>query len=566
MKLALSAGALALSMALAGCGGGGSNSQTRAPSSESGGTTTTTEPTTAQAIDDATAKVKAYGDAVAAITETATSDGTTADDERRAAVAALEAAEDAGATTAQLRAARADLGTHDRALGAKREKIAAAKVAQTATDTANAKDRTDKAKALRTALASGNIVTSRAAATAGNAFVSNGDNPRITIRGSGDEETDVTVYLTEKTTVNPLGDWKGTHYEGKQGTGDAAQTGMVRAYSNRDDPVMEDFASDEAGDAREGLDEVVTTPGPLQGTFPIDIDGTDAVYSRHIASAGFATSGTDTHTGATANIDGTYKGAAGKFICSSGSACTSQYDEDTGNIILTGAWHFAPASGAKLPVEKDNDYLQFGWWKLENSKDEATATRVFARAMGVADDATSYTLVNVRAGGITGKATYNGKAAGLFAVSGDLRSTIADRSGGFTADATLNAEFSGNDSTLTGTIDKFTLDDGGSSVDWSIELQKLTVNDGNASPADVVAGRFDSRYPAGGSVSADTSRTMWSIDKVKDQANSGHWAASVYDAPAAEADGNNRPDAVIGIFHSTYGNTHRLRGGFAAER
>ena len=402
-----------------------------------------------------------------------------------------------------------------------------------------AKARTNKAKALRTALASGNVLdrpAPRSADPNGTVFVSDAGTDRfITIQVDSDvRASDVTIHLTEKTAADSLGKWKGSHYRGMQGTGDSAQAGMQRVYSDRDDPEMVDFADASAAAAREGLAATPESSGDLEGAFEIQNASDATVYSRHIESAGFSDSGTTTHsaTDGTRTLSGTYKEAAGNFICT-GTTCTSRYDDDTGSVILGGDWYFAPASSAKLPVEQDNSYLQFGWWKLENSKDEATNIRVFADAEGYG------THINVRQGGdginVTGSATYNGKAAGLYAVSGDLRQTITDGSGSFTADATLNAVFDGNDSALSGTIDKFTLEDG-SDPKWSIALQTLQVSDGiddgTGTDTDISGsiGWFDSRGP-GVDTEGDAydSATLWSIDGVADQDNTGGWHARMYD-------------------------------------
>ncbi len=418
------------------------------------------------------------------------------------------------------------------------------------TSEADAKARTDKAKALRAVLVAGNA--------------RDGSNTEIPIIGSGNSATlKITLKKTDDT-IAPLGEWKGTHYAGEDtGTGEAKASGMRRVYSNKDEPKMIDFPR--SGSTLPGLaDRAENGTYAVTATDAVDGDGNAA---GHIKGEDFADGGLTTHTGAAPQVEGSYMDVDGTFTCTSDDDCTSTLrgTENGDGIVLGGTWVFEPDSGAKLP-DPDDTYLQFGWWKREDSKGQATHARAFATAEGYGDPINVTTDPAVTGGG----ATYSGKAAGLFAIS-DGQRAADDRSGSFTADAELKAEFSGMTSTLTGTIDNFTLEDGGPSVNWSIELQKLTVNatnfDEGGTTVQDSAGTFDSRSPGAAGTGADKGQTLWSINDIAARDNFGGWHARMYNAPAAEApDDNNRPDAVVGTFYSGYSDTHRLRGGFAAER
>ncbi len=539
MKLALSAGALALSMALAGCGGGGSSGTPLQPR-ENG------NKTIEDSVKEAEDKVTAFATLVDGIDGSdANADLKDVEDAQGEAERYILAARTAGATNAQLATAERDLLDAVRRLGTKEQEITVAIEAQNkARETAN-KEKTDKAKALRAVLVAGNA--------------SGGSNTEIPPIG-----TPPTLKITLKKTdgtIAPLGDWKGTHYAGEEtGTGEAKASGMRRVYSNKDEPKMIDFP--ESGSTLPGLANRAAN-GTYAVTATNDADG-DANAAGHIKGEDFADGGLTTHTGAAPQVEGSYMDVDGTFTCTSGSGCTSTLrDTENGDgIVLAGTWVFEPDSGAKLP-DPDDTYLQFGWWKRENSKGQATHARAFATAEGYGNP------INVATPAVTGGgATYSGKAAGLFAIS-DGQRAADDRSGSFTADAELKAEFSGEDSTLTGTIDNFTLEDGGPSVNWSIALQKLTVNaiEASVNGETVSAGWFDSHSPGDAGDGADKGQTLWSINNIAARDNFGGWHARMYNAPAAEApDNNNRPHAVVGTFYSGYSDTHRLRGGFAAER
>ena len=475
MKLALSAGALALSMALAGCGGGGSSTQnaprgnTETPETEEN----TQTPTAAMCAENGEVLQGMACADMCSDNYTANNDGLCVADPPRNLAGG------------------------------------------------------DIAKALRTALmagdADGNLGTDP------NEAQVTGTHRTITV--AGDDEPDISLKKDMDVSVDPLGDWKGDHYAGDDTqTGDDKHTGMLRAYSNKEDPEMVAFATGGA-DALPGITEA-------GGIYTISTADTAA---PHVRGDGFASAGTKTHTvGAQRTVPGTYMGASGTYTCS-GATCESRWGTGGDITLITGTWVFAPDQGAMRAVA-DTGYLEFGWWKREDSDDEATHATAYARLIpGSGDSSAAAVDLGTRQ---TGSATYMGKAAGLFAIR-DTQRSQDDDSGHFTADAMLKATFSGaaTGSTLEGEITKFRLDDGNTDPGWSVKLKKVTYDDSNT----------DFR---GG-------KTEWTTSAGKGDAG-GNWGAEMYDTN--KADNSSLPDSVAGTFHSAIGETHQMRGAFGAEK
>ncbi len=146
----------------------------------------------------------------------------------------------------------------------------------------------------------------------------------------------------------------------------------------------------------------------------------------------------------------------GSLTCPANTSCSVTTDGDDGVIevtgyVFTGGRAAAPAVEAAEPAE-NADYLAFGVWMIEDYfADENGNQPAFAAfANGGTEFATPAPL--------TGKATYNGAAAGMY--------TEGAREGHFQADATLTADFgtqpeTGDDDalgTITGRIDGIVAD------------------------------------------------------------------------------------------------------------
>ncbi len=354
------------------------------------------------------------------------------------------------------------------------------------------------------------------------------------------------VTLTAGDSVGSLGSWAGTMYSHTMGSGPSKITNEAVAYNNR---------GAHAGPSRlftEAYGPIITS-GPTRGYAEVVTGGSPAAgfALAAIRAEAFTHSGVQAHTapsGMTAfTTPGTYDGAPGTYRCT-GADCASTNDGRAGPSAMGGTWHFKPDPGA-MTSPADSAYLYYGWWVSKDADDEPTAASAFAGEVNDVEGGTAIATFTA----LRGSATYVGHAAGKFAIH---RTADASNNGGhFTADATLEAKF--GDATvdaagIKGTIDNFRLNDGSEDPGWSVALSRNDWTD---------AGAF--APPA-----TRTESTVWSIDGNKASA-SGTWSGQMYDeAPGnpPAGDGSNVPTTVTGTFYSEFGATHKMVGGFAAEK
>ena len=252
-------------------------------------------------------------------------------------------------------------------------------------------------------------------------------------------------------------------------------------------------------------------------------------------------------------IKGTYFGAPGYYYCTPGT-CTVGTGVGGGQFsgyFLSADWTFVHDSGAKA-LERDLDYLYFGWWVRENKDGMPVAVSAFYQYVGGGVELTT------QGGSLNGSATYVGPAIGQYGFS-DPRNDEG-HGGSFTATATLNAQFGlatlNTDTGMTGRIHDFKLQNG-MTPDWEVMLNKSawTTNPSGATAA-----------PVGHTT--NTATTVWSIGENK-AAPAGSWVANLYDEEpgvvGAGGDGSNHPTTVMGKFHAEYGGTHRMVGAFGAK-
>ena len=261
-------------------------------------------------------------------------------------------------------------------------------------------------------------------------------------------------------------------------------------------------------------------------------------------------------------VSGMFNNIPGTFACgTSGGACTATKDNE-GKIVLTGAWTFTPdadnLSTLMIPgVSHDADYLAFGYWVQITEQADGTMKH------GIQTFATGsqpYTLANAQRAAITGRATYNGAAAGHFVrKEGPIGSAVATSSGHFTAAARLVAIFGQTTGTnadsiapnqlssITGTVSNFT-DVDGNAIDaaWQVNLMKAGFAASgathNAAASDLPTDTFGGNTTGGGS-----------------------WEGRFF-GPAADADGDEvSPSGVAGEFNAHFGNGHVV-GAFGATR
>ena len=355
-----------------------------------------------------------------------------------------------------------------------------------------------------------------------------------------DGTTPPAVTLTAGDSAGSLGSWAGTMYSHTQGSGPSKITNEAVVYNNRgahagpSRPFAEAYA----------IDTGATVPAN-RGYHALTLDA--ATYGR-VRGDAFTHSGIQTHSYPRGTNQftarGTYDGAPGEFRCTGTDACTSTNDGKAGPSLMTGTWHFKPDVGA-MTSPADANYLYYGWWVRKDADDEPTSASAFAGIVGDVDG----TGTTTGGDALTGSATYEGHAAGKFAIH---RTADGSNNGGhFTADAELTAKFGAfaadNSNGMKGTIDNFRLNDGSDDPGWSVSLNR-------------------SAWGADGAITGTT--TVWSINGNKAAAG-GSWSGQMYDetpgAPPA-GDGSTVPTTVTGTFYSVHGSTHRMVGGFAAEK
>ncbi len=176
---------------------------------------------------------------------------------------------------------------------------------------------------------------------------------------------------------------------------------------------------------------------------------------------------------------------SGRFFCPSGAACSISVD-GSGVLRAIQGYQFQPAIPGSI-MRGDSDYLAWGFWlHVPNAVPGVDAT-------GRTNPATVAAFASGRdpfqvSAALTGTATYNGVANGLYAAGGMVEY--------FKADASLTADFGGrsaNDSTpttlgsdsfllgaVTGSISNIKA--GGMDVDGSISLGRAPLIAGDGTP------------------------------------------------------------------------------------
>ncbi len=411
MKLALSAGAVALSMALAGCGGGSSSGPTSASSGATPRTPTTFDRTTCT-TESGTPYVNV---------------GVTA-----CVASCANGVNDAG----------------DQCLAAptERNKLGA-------TNAEALKD------AIRDGFGSSEGTRVLWSAATGVAIINRTTVPKFIGPTANRIE-----LAKDDTTVAPLGNWKGSDQSGKHSSGTSA---MLRVYSNQEDAKKASIGIAHLEAALFGASDSIEIDAGAYDIIAAAVGtGADGVRSKNITGDNFPAvgEGPETYTSdEEKKIKGTYKGASGEYSCSSSTPCSAEATTD-GIVFRTGSWKFKPDSGAMVEI-KDASYLQFGWWVHKDAADAPTNADVFyALKTPSSGGITAETRDAIIA--LTGTATYKGYAAGKFAVYHSTEDI--NESGHFTADAMLKATFGTNaaGTTMTGTIDNFKLNDGTQNPNW----------------------------------------------------------------------------------------------------
>lgn len=177
-----------------------------------------------------------------------------------------------------------------------------------------------------------------------------------------------------------------------------------------------------------------------------------------------------------AEIAGVYDGAAGTYRCNAAAECTVTLDASGMITAMSVGWIFTPDPGATVDV-RDDDYLHYGFWLRKTTDGDGAVT--YNEVETFAD---SSVLVSGNLAAVRGRASYEGGAAGVYAIrtrydpnTGEL---VNANSGHFAADARLTVTFGQTVEQdiapnqlyrLTGMIDNFVLS-GNEDNDWSVTL------------------------------------------------------------------------------------------------
>ena len=244
------------------------------------------------------------------------------------------------------------------------------------------------------------------------------------------------------------------------------------------------------------------------------------------------------------SFPGTFHGASGTWTCTSLSsqACTvtvTAPNTEGGPVYTAGdsdTWTFKPAAGnAALIVEQDNDHMHFGWWVETPTK--AGSGGEFLYDVYAFHGGTQFPVTGTVRADLVGKATYEGSAAGLYAVKAhmDEGTAVSAARGEFTADVSLTVDFkvAGTIGDVSGKIEDFVREDGVAN-EWNLTLEKQAIVADGPSTGRVVA----------------------------DGTNVGGWQYNLYGTGKDDAD----PTGIAGKFNAKIGDNTAVAGGFGATR
>lgn len=216
---------------------------------------------------------------------------------------------------------------------------------------------------------------------------------------------------------------------------------------------------------------------------------------------------------------GEWLGVRGTFYC------TADCDSQSGNP-LGESWHFKPGNVKDRVKAKD---VAWGWWVEPAAGADLIHVRAFVDHGGL-------TLTTTAPTG-DGSATFEGDARGAYAIPGEA--------GSFTAEATLTANFTGQD-TLSGEIKNFKDADGNDKTGWSVALQENNLVAGG------LAGYSDSENLR--------SSTVWTRDGRKGDAMVNAWSAELYGG-----DDDAVSTHALGTFEAQHQGSHMV-GAFGTEK
>ncbi len=343
--------------------------------------------------------------------------------------------------------------------------------------------------------------------------------------------------------------WTGQNFT--RGDADDDMVGHFTVYTDIDAPKGMAFNAANL-QAALGLASAPTVGGTtVAPTYDLPADNTDGVYDYVMWGSAARPSITDT-TDADDDPDvdarsftGSLAGAMGKFECEgTATTCALTFNEKDMIATLVGTWEFTANRGAKVNVP-DDEYLYFGWWIDRPTKAGSDGSysydfQSFSGGVG------AYTASNLD--GVTGSATYNGAAAGVYVTKDISNGQITDATmGEFSAAAKLTANFGNatDPGLIGGSISDFKDADGSAMAGWGVTLNSDFLATGSATFAG----------PTTGTTGPGATGT-------------GSWEGMFY-GDATNADGTVNataaPMGVAGRFDAHLAGAH-IAGGFGASR
>ena len=280
-------------------------------------------------------------------------------------------------------------------------------------------------------------------------------DPKLTVtrttKGYTIEVVDAAPSYSKTGSAPAISGWYG---ETQQRTPRRAPKEDITVYTNID-PAQGLFYEDyiDSTDTRASPPAgAVKNPDAANKPRTLDLDGgnTDQAAWEFIEATAFPDSPTTTEEyKEDRRFEGTFNGIPGYYECTT-ATCSAKGREEGGVSLVTGEWEFTPKAMEYYVDDliADDDYLYFGYWLRTPS--ETTDNYKFSTFYG---GAKSYpradgnlALSNQDTPVLTGSATYNGGAAGMYVMKeneflNQKIETVSANHGNFTAKASLTAHF-----------------------------------------------------------------------------------------------------------------------------
>ena len=303
------------------------------------------------------------------------------------------------------------------------------------------------------------------------------------------------------------------------------------------------------------------TDTPFADVYPFDVDDDSDTLDDSISLAGrdlslMGGSDLDNEWSDGETSPGRFDGATGVYTCR--GSCTLTFDSNGNVTNVSGNMHFTPDAGAEVQAP-DPAYIYFGYWIEETTSVGVDPDFALAGVYG-GEEASVFGDIQQ----LEGEATYEGAATGLYArrwtdSDGDV---VRRRSGQFTADASLAANFGGpsvrqvDHYSISGTITNFMDGDRIVDANWRLALERADFGPGSSAANGVFLGQSQD-------VDADG-------DPIEGPADMGGWEGQFFGEVDVDADdgmtGNQStlPTGVVGTFDGQF-NNGVVVGAFGAE-